>query len=763
MLASTLKRPLPSLLLSRSPAARLQPLLALATSGPTTPARGIGRVARGVHRSGAVSHTRTGGGGGGGGATGTEASQGERSERSREESERRRRSPRELVAHLNQYVVGQEKAKKVLAVATYNHYARLAQLSSHSDLASGEPAPPSGAQVIPTSRPVTAAPLASLMHGWVEIRPSAKQFKALKESLKRVGVAIDLGNLEGEGAKPKKGKKAAKKEKEEAEAEEGDESKDKAVATKKDGEAEEGVEEAKPAKSTRKRRTTAEEDDETAPSNPSRRFYRTADDGLAIIESPPSTPLTDIFPIAQRPSIFVINEQDVPLSGPGLTELSSRVIPWDPSEDKLPKEGDEKKSPSSSKQDRPPVDDLPSPSDLLTDFLGQHPGQPLPPRQSASSQNPLFEKSNVLLLGPTGSGKSLLVRTLARVLDVPFASAEATSMTSAGYVGEDVENCIARLLEAADGDVEKASRGIVFIDEIDKISSSRGLSKDVGGEGVQQALLKMLEGTSINVSEYGYNPPSAGMFGMRRGPMREAVIVDTTNILFIVAGAFVGLEKIIQSRLAKGSIGFTSRIAPTPSQSINSPDSATTFSPSNPSTFLSGTSGKGADGKQQDLSHLLDQCEPDDLALFGLIPEFIGRIPITAALKTLTEADLLRVLQEPKNALVKQYTELFAASGVQLLFTTPALRAVAALAVKKQTGARGLRRIMEQALLDSMYEVPNSSIQYVLITAEVVNGKAPAKYYSRSQKHMFELDYTAEEEAGEEAEGGAAEKKRAAA
>ncbi|BGP26117.1 ATP-binding protein [Rhodotorula toruloides] len=605
------------------------------------------------------------------------------------------------------------------------------------------------------------------MHGWVEIRPSAKQLKALKDSLKRAGVVIDLGSLEGEGPRPKKERKAAKKDKEEnAEADESGESKDKTAEQKKDVEAEEGGEEAKPAKSTRRRKTTAEENDEPGPpSNPSRRFYRTADDGLAIIESPPSTPLSEIFPILQRPNILVINEQDVPLSGAGITEHSARVIPWDPSEDKLPKEEDEKVSPSSSsKQDRPPVDDLPSPSDLLTDFLGQHPGQPLPPRPSSfSSKLPLFEKSNVLLLGPTGSGKSLLVRTLAKVLDVPFVSAEATSMTSAGYVGEDVENCIARLLEAADGDVEKASRGIVFIDEIDKISSSRGLSKDVGGEGVQQALLKMLEGTSINVTEYGYNPPSASMMGMRRGPIREAVIVDTTNILFIVAGAFVGLEKIIQSRIAKGSIGFTSRIAPTPSQSINSPDTATTFSPSNPSTFLSGTSGKGVDGKQPDLSHLLDQCEPDDLALYGLIPEFIGRIPITAALKTLTEADLLRVLQEPKNALVKQYTELFAASGVQLLFTTPALRAVAALAVKKQTGARGLRRIMEQALLDSMFEAPDSSIKYVLITADVVNGKEPAKYYSRSQKHMFELDYTAEEEAGEEGLEGVAEKKRTAA
>lgn len=296
------------------------------------------------------------------------------------------------------------------------------------------------------------------MHGWVEIRPSARQFKALKEHLKRAGVSLDLGSFEGEGTK--RGRKAAKKEKEEDAAEaEGDEPKDKAAAKKKDGEPEEDEDGPKPTKSTRRRKTTPDEDDDSAVySSPSRRFYRTADDGLAIVESPPSTPLGDIFPILQQPTIFVFNEQDVPLQGPGLTELSSRIIPWDPSEDRLAKEAGEKKT-SSSKQDRPPVDDLPSPSDLLTDFLGQRPGQPLPPRPSPSSKIPLFEKSNVLLLGPTGSGKSLLVRTLARELDVPFASAEATSMTSAGYVGEDVENCIARLLEAADGDVEKASRG----------------------------------------------------------------------------------------------------------------------------------------------------------------------------------------------------------------------------------------------------------------------------------------------------------------
>lgn len=416
-------------------------------------------------------------------------------------------------------------------------------------------------------------------------------------------------------------------------------------------------------------------------------------------------------------------------------------------------------------------------SAILSDFLGQRAGEPAAAATRANKVvEPLFEKSNILLLGPTGTGKSLLARTLARQLEVPFVSVDAASWTAAGYVGGDVEECIARLAEAADGDLEKAARGIVFIDEVDKIAATSGTTRDIGGTGVQQALLKMLEGTTVNVSEHGYSGGSGGgaasMFGGfgRKGPSREAAMVDTTNILFICAGAFVGLDKIVQARLSKGSIGFTSRIAPAPVAPASETSAGGASAPAVPSiaqpTRSAPTVSRAGqvDSPQQDLSPLLEQVEPQDLVQFGLIPEFIGRIPITAALKALSEDDLIRILKEPKFSLVQQYTDLFAASGVHLLFTSLALKAVAAQAVKKQTGARGLRRIMENVLLDSMYEAPQSSIRYVLITEAVVTSGAPAKYYSRSQKHLFEIDHTAEEESmAAAAESGAPEAEAAPA
>ncbi|GAA5842044.1 hypothetical protein JCM11251_001996 [Rhodosporidiobolus azoricus] len=424
-------------------------------------------------------------------------------------------------------------------------------------------------------------------------------------------------------------------------------------------------------------------------------------------------------------------------------------------------------------------------ADILTDFVGQVAGEaPVRGTGGAGNVKPVvdaedgggFEKSNVLLLGPTGSGKSLLVRTLARSLNVPFVEAEATGWTSAGYVGGDVESVAVRLVEAAEGDVERAGRGIVFIDEIDKIASLRGGGgKDVGGEGVQQALLKMLEGTVINVAEHGYNPQGrgGGMFGMR-GPSRgsDAVNLDTSQILFVVAGAFYGLEKIIQARLSKGSIGFTSRIAPSPA-------------PTAGFGAVGVNAGKKAGGKskeesereraareKEETSRLLEMCEPGDLTQFGLTPEFIGRLPILASLRSLTEEDLLRVLTEPKNSLVKQYENTFKASGVELRFTTSALRAVAQQAVSKGTGARGLRGILETVLLDSMFDTPHSSVRYVLVTRSTVIGDSPssssasphttagallsssvhatkthhAHYYSRGQQALFEREFAKEEE-----------------
>ena len=297
------------------------------------------------------------------------------------------------------------------------------------------------------------------------------------------------------------------------------------------------------------------------------------------------------------------------------------------------------------------------------------------------------QKSNILMIGPTGSGKTYLAQNLAKTLGVPFAIADATSLTEAGYVGEDVENILLKLIQAADMDISRAELGIIYIDEIDKItkkSENLSITRDVSGEGVQQALLKIIEGTVASV------PPQGG----RKHPQQEMMQIDTTNILFICGGAFDGLEKIISDRVASGGMGFGAELAKKNNESID---------------------------------ELFEQVETEDLIRYGLIPEFIGRVPITVALKSLTEDDLVRIMTEPRNALVKQYQKLFEIDGVQLEFTEEAVRAVAHKAFVKRTGARGLRSIMEKAMTDIMYEIPNDSdITKVTVTEDcVLNGADP--------------------------------------
>ncbi|KAI9680335.1 MAG: hypothetical protein M1829_001221 [Trizodia sp. TS-e1964] len=403
------------------------------------------------------------------------------------------------------------------------------------------------------------------------------------------------------------------------------------------------------------------------------------------------------------------------------------------------------------------------------DVEGDHDGQsptspfnPAPDREHLLGSSPLIdhtplaiEKSNILLLGPSGVGKTLMAKTLARVLEVPFSMSDCTPFTQAGYIGEDAEVCVQRLLAASNYDVALAERGIICLDEIDKIATAKvNHGKDVSGEGVQQALLKIIEGTSLQISAKpdrgsgnGKTPggssgtPLGGSGGSFGAGKSDSYTVRTDNILFIFTGAFVGLPKIILDRISRGSIGF------------NQPVHASNFH-ENP--FIKGedalfkkhlpffTPNEGEDGEV--LWNPLDFLEPGDLQKYGMIPELVGRIPVTTALSALDEEALVRVLTETRNCLLRQYEQLFQLSGVELRITSSALRVVAKTALGMQTGARGLRSALERLLSEAMFEAPGSSIKHILITEAVAQRKSPPLYFARGQQHLFHSKIAAEEE-----------------